>query len=112
MESAWSHGNPAYRCRHGNTTASAPEPERPKNAYVREALIIPSLTALHLLLTEPTGQPRRRCTRRGTDVRHQNTEDIIRYLRDQGITPTYDPATRTLHAGTGETAQTITLQAS
>jgi hypothetical protein len=37
---------------------------------------------------------------------------VIRYLRDQGITLTYDPATRTLHAGTGETAQTITLQAS
>jgi hypothetical protein len=42
----------------------------------------------------------------------RHTEDVIRYLRDQGITLTYDPATRTLHAGTGETAQTITLQAS
>ena len=26
MESAWSHGRPAYRCRHGRTTASAARP--------------------------------------------------------------------------------------
>jgi len=28
MESAWSNGKPAYRCRHGHTTASAPDPDR------------------------------------------------------------------------------------
>ena len=33
MESAWSNGRAAYRCRHGYTTASAPSPERPRNAY-------------------------------------------------------------------------------
>jgi hypothetical protein len=53
MESAWSNGKPAYRCRHGHTTASAPDSERPKNAYVREALILPHLAALHLMLTDP-----------------------------------------------------------
>jgi site-specific DNA recombinase len=32
MESAWSNGKPAYRCRHGHTTTAAPpDPERPKN---------------------------------------------------------------------------------
>jgi Recombinase zinc beta ribbon domain len=31
LESAWSNGKPAYRCRHGHTTATRPEPGRPKN---------------------------------------------------------------------------------
>jgi hypothetical protein len=30
MESAWSNGKPAYRCRHGHTTAAKPDPERPE----------------------------------------------------------------------------------
>ena len=51
MESAWSNGKPAYRCRHGHTSAAAPDPGRPKNAYVREDRILPHLPALHLLLT-------------------------------------------------------------
>jgi site-specific DNA recombinase len=112
MESAWSNGNPAYRCRHGHTTASAIDPERPKNAYVREALIVPHLAALHLLLTEPEGGPRRRRTRRGTDVRSQSAEDVLCYLREQEITLTYDPAAGTLRAGADNAAQAITLQAS
>ena len=69
MESAWSNGKPAYRCRHGHTTASAPSPQRPKNAYVREDLIVPYLPALHVLLAGPAGGQRRRRTRRGIDVR-------------------------------------------
>ncbi len=112
MESAWSNGKPAYRCRHGYTTASAPGPERPKNAYVREALIVPHLAALHLLLTEPEGGPRRRRTRRGADVRSRSAEDVTCYLREQGITLTYDPVAGTLRAVTGDAAQAITLQAS
>jgi site-specific DNA recombinase len=113
MESAWSNGKPAYRCRHGHTTASAPDPGRPKNAYVREDRILPHLPALHLLLTEPAGGQRRRRTRRGIDVRHRvTTEEVTGYLREQQITLTYDPAAGTLHAGTGDAAQTITLKAS
>ena len=112
MESAWSHGKPAYRCRHGHTTTSAPSSERPKNAYVREDRIVPHLPALHLLLTEPAGEQRRRRTRRGTDVRYQAAEDVICYLSEQEITLTYDPAVGVLRAGTGDAAQTITLKAS
>jgi len=112
MESAWSNGKPAYRCRHGRTTASAPDPGWPKKAHVREDRILPHLPALHLLLAEPSGEPRRRRTRRGTDVRRQSAEDAIGYLRDQQITLAYDPAERTLRAGTGEAAQTITMKAS
>jgi site-specific DNA recombinase len=112
MESAWSNGKAAYRCRHGRTTASLPDPGRPKKAHVREALIVAHLAALHLLLTEPAGGPRRRRTRRGTDVRYQTAEEVICYLREQQIILTYDPAAGTLRAGIGPAAQTITLKAS
>ena len=112
MESAWSNGKPAYRCRHGHTTASAPSLERPKNAYVREDRILPHLPALHLLLTGPAGQTRRRRTWRGTDVRYQTAEHVIAYLRERQITLAYDPADGTLRAETGGTAQTIILKAS
>ena len=55
MESAWSNGRAAYRCRHGRTTASAPSLERPKNAYVREDRILP-----HLPAPAPAGRISRR----------------------------------------------------
>jgi hypothetical protein len=43
MESAWSNGKPAYRCRHGHTSAAAPDPGRTKNAYICEDRILPHL---------------------------------------------------------------------
>jgi recombinase-like zinc beta ribbon protein len=67
-ESAWSNGKAAYRCRHGRTSATAPDPSRPKNAYVREDKLLPHLPALHLLLTSPAKRTRRRI-RAGADVR-------------------------------------------
>jgi hypothetical protein len=112
MESAWSNGRPAYRCRHGYTSASAPDPERRKTAYVREDRILPHLPALYLLLTGPAAETRRRRTRRGADIRHQPAERVIGYMREQQITLAYDPAAASLRAGTGEAAQTITLKAS
>jgi hypothetical protein len=82
MESAWSNGKPAYRCRHGHTTASKPGPDRVKNAYIREDRILPHLPALHLQLTQPDMGQRRRRTRRGIDVPcRANPEDVIGYLR-------------------------------
>ena len=60
MESAWTNGKPAYRCRHGRTSAMAPDPDRPKNTYVREDKLLPHLHALHLLLTSPAVRARRR----------------------------------------------------
>jgi hypothetical protein len=48
-ESCWSNGRPAYRCRYGRSSASAPDPGRPKNLYIREDRILPHLPALHLL---------------------------------------------------------------
>jgi hypothetical protein len=78
MESAWSNGKPAYRCRHGHTIASRRGPGWLKNAYIREDRILPHLPALHLRLTEPAAGQRRRRTRRSLDVRCQvSPEDVI-----------------------------------
>jgi hypothetical protein len=57
------------------------------------------LPALHLLLTRPVGRRRRR-TCGGINIRTQATpKDVTRYLRDQQLTLTYDPAAGTLRAG-------------
>jgi site-specific DNA recombinase len=93
MESAWSNGKPAYRCRHGHTSATAPDPGRAKNAYVREDRILAQLPALHLRLAGGlTAGKRRRCrTRRGADVPPAVTPDeAIRYLREHQISLTWN----------------------
>jgi hypothetical protein len=59
LESAWSSGRPAYRCRHGHTSAASPEPGRVKNTYVREEQILPHLAAISILLAGRTGELRR-----------------------------------------------------
>lgn len=114
MESAWSNGKPAYRCRHGYTSAMAPDPARPKNTYVREDRILTHLPTPHVLLieTDPAGRRRRR-TGCGTDVRQQaSIENVIAYFRQQQIILTYDPAASALRAGTDPAATTVTLKAS
>ena len=112
MESAWSNGKAAYRCRHGHTSAAPPDPARPKNAYVREDRILAHLPALHLLLTGTEPARRRRRTRRGADTRPQaGADDVIGYMRDRGVTLTYDPAAGTLQAGTCEAIKTIIRKA-
>jgi DNA invertase Pin-like site-specific DNA recombinase len=112
MESAWSNGRAAYRCRHGRTTATSPDPGRPRNAYLREDRILARLPALHLLLTG--AQPaRRRRTRRGADVRPAaSPEEAIGYLREHGITLAWDQATGTLRAGAPEANMNVTVKAS
>jgi len=118
MESAWSNGRAAYRCRHGRTTASAPAPDRAPNAYVREDRVLGWLPALHLLLTgTPAPAARRRRTRRGIDVPPvADPEAAISYLRENEIPLTWDHAAASRQAGrqagTGATAKTITGKAS
>jgi hypothetical protein len=83
-ESCWSNSQPACRCRHGYSSASARDPARPKNLYILEDRILPHLTALYLLLagTAPATGRRRRRTRRGADVHHlASDQDVISYLR-------------------------------
>jgi site-specific DNA recombinase len=115
MESAWSNGKPAYRCRHGHTSAAPPDPHRLKNAYVREDRLLAQLPALHLLLTgvQPPGNQTRRRTRRGTDVRRAlSVEEAITYLREHGIALSWDQAAGTLQASTTPTPKTVTGKAS
>jgi site-specific DNA recombinase len=111
MESCWSNGRAAYRCRHGHSSAATPDPARPKNLYIREDRILPHLPALYLPLTtaQPASGRRRRRTRGGTDVeRPVSDEDvIIGYLRAGEITLTYDPRTGTLQADTPEAATSV-----
>ena len=113
MESAWSNGRAAYRCRHGHTSAAPPDLGRPGNAYVREDRALAQLPGLHLLLTRAEGGDgrRRRRTRRGVDARRPaSPEEAINYLRENELTLTYDQATANLRPG--EAAKTITAKAS
>jgi DNA invertase Pin-like site-specific DNA recombinase len=114
MESAWSNGRAAYRCRHGHTSAAPPHSARPANAYIREDRALAQLPALHTLLSgAPPAQERRRRTRRGVDARsHASPQEAISYLRENKITLTYDQAAASLRAGTGGPAKTITVKAS
>jgi site-specific DNA recombinase len=112
MESAWSNSKPAYRCRHGRTSAMAPDPARPKNTYVGEGKLLLYLPALHLLLTSPATRVRRR-TRAGADVRPAvSPGEVIAYLRKHEITLTWDPAAAALQARATGTAKTVTVKAS
>ena len=111
MESARSNGKPAYRCRHGRTSALAPDPARPGNTYIREDKLLPHLPALHLLLTSPAVRARRR-TRAGADVRSTvSPGEVIRYLREHEITLTLNPAATALQARATQTAKTVTVTA-
>jgi len=111
MESAWSNGKPAYRCRHGRTSAMASDSSRPKNTYVREDKLLPHLPALHLLLTSPVTRTRRR-TRAGADVRGTASPgEVIAFLRERGIAITWNPVAAALQAHATETARTITVTA-
>jgi len=110
MESAWSNGKPAYRCRHGHTSAMAPDPARPKNTYIREDKLLPHLPALHL--TTPAMRARRR-TRAGADVTGAaGPSEVIGYLREHEITLTWNPAAATLQAPATQTAKTVTVKTS
>jgi site-specific DNA recombinase len=114
-ESCWSNNQPAYRCRHGYSSASTHDPARPKNLYIREDRILPHLPALHTLLTgaAPDATRNRRRTRRGADVRRPaSDQDVIGYLRARQITLTYDPRTGTLQADTPQAVTAVIGHAS
>ena len=98
LESCWSHGRPAYRCRHGYCSAAVPDPARPKNTYVREDQILPHLAALAILLAGPAGKAAR--TNRGPAqlTGPDGTAALIGQLRADGTVLTYDPDGRTLRA--------------
>ncbi len=98
LESAWSNHRSAYRCRHGHTSAGRPDPERPKNVYIREDQILPHLAALAILLSgqNHTGQGAPQA------ITPARTAELIDYLRVVGVTLTYDPGKQTLRTDTDD----------
>ena len=101
MESEWSNGKPANRCRYGRTTASRRGgPGQLKHAYIREDRILPHLPAVHLLLSEPAGGQQRRAPAAASTSGIRPVPRVIGYLRERQITLTYDPASGTLDTGT------------
>ncbi len=99
LESAWSNGKPAYRCRHGYSSATGPSPGRPANLYVREDQILPRLAALAILHADggPSPQAGERTSGQVTAPAH--AADLIDRLRAADVTLIYDCATRTLRDG-------------
>jgi site-specific DNA recombinase len=101
MESTWSNGHPAYRCRHGSSSATKPAPDRPRNVYLREDQILPRLAAMAILLVNgPTETSREKGAAGVTTPAH--AADLIDHLRSSGRTLSYDPSRRTLRSDTGE----------
>jgi hypothetical protein len=95
LESAWSNGRPAYRCRRGHTSATGAEPGRPRNAHVREDQILPHLAAVAILLASG-GQPGGNGTVQVAAP--AGTAGLIDRLRASGAVLIYDPETRTIRA--------------
>jgi site-specific DNA recombinase len=97
LESAWSNGKPAYRCRHGHASATRPDPGRSRNTYVREDQILPHLAAIAILLhgSQAAGNC---CTQVTVPA---EAADLIDELRASGTVLTYDPDTHTIRAGEG-----------
>lgn len=95
LESAWSNGKPAYRCRHGYTSVGRPDPGRAKNTYVREDQVLPHLAAIAILLGRDLAPSNGAVQITAPD----EAAALIDQLRAADITLTYDPDTRTLHAG-------------
>jgi hypothetical protein len=98
LESAWSYGRPAYRCRHGHTSAARPDPGRPKTTYVREDEVLPHLAAIGILLASPAGKPGRQNRSLAQVTGPADAAALIDRLRVDGVVLTYDPDSRTLRA--------------
>jgi hypothetical protein len=108
LESAWSNGRPAYRCRHGYSSATRPDSGRPKNTYVREDQILPHLAALAILLASRAGKPGRENRSLAHVTGPTDTATLVDQLRADCVVLTYDPEERTLRAGDND-ASSVTI---
>ena len=108
LESAWSNGKPAYRCRHGHTSATWPQTRRPGNSYVREDQILPHLAAISILLAGAARTPGAGGCGAAQLTGPEDTAGLIDQLRADGVVMTYDPDDRTLHAGSPD-APSVTI---
>ena len=100
LELAWSNGKPAYRCRHGYTSATSPGLDRQKNLYVREDQLLPRLAALAILHAAGSHSSRGVAQASAPVTAPAQAADLIDRLRAAGVTLIYDPATRALRTGT------------
>ena len=100
LESAWSNGKPAYRCRHGYTSATGSSPDRPANLYIREDQILPRLAALAILQSEGSHSPRGRKPASAQVTAPAQAAGLMDRLRAADVTLIYDPATRALRTDT------------
>ena len=103
LESAWSNGKPAYRCRHGYTSAARPSPARPRNLYVREDKILPRLAALAILHTRDGRRPGKERAASEITAPTQAAE-LIDELRSRDVSLIYDPATKSLSTDADDAA--------
>jgi site-specific DNA recombinase len=99
LESAWSNGKPAYRCRHGHTSATSPGSHRPGNTYIREDQILPHLAAISILLAGYARTPGRGSCGVTQVTGPADTAGLIDQMRADGLVLTYDPDDQTLRAG-------------
>jgi Recombinase zinc beta ribbon domain len=100
LESAWSNGKPAYRCRHGYTSAAGSSLGRPENLYVREDQILPGLAALAILHADGSRFPQGGEQASAPVTAPARAADLIDRLQAADVTLIYDPATRALRTGT------------
>jgi len=108
LESAWSNGKPAYRCRHGHTSATRPDPARSSNTYVREDQILPHLAAIGILLAGSAGTPARGSRGVAQLTGPVDAGALIDQLRADSVALTYDPDDRTLRVS-GQDVPSVTI---
>jgi hypothetical protein len=108
LESAWSNGRLAYRCRHGHTSAASPDSGRAKNTYVREDQILPHLAATGILLAGGISELGCGKSGPGQVTGPTNAAGLIDQLRARGIVLTYHPDDRTLRAS-DQDAPSVTI---
>jgi hypothetical protein len=82
MESQLSHGNPAYRCRHGHTSAHPTSTRQATNLYLREDVIIGRILAQLHTLTSRDHVIRDEIARLRDN---RNAADLITFLRTHSI---------------------------
>jgi site-specific DNA recombinase len=80
---------PAYRCRHGHTSATPSAGDRAPNAYIREDQVLPHLPALLIRLTDHQSEPE-----------GISPADAVERLRTMALTLTLDATARTLTTDT------------
>jgi hypothetical protein len=107
LESAWSNGRPAYRCRHGHTSAAGPDSGRAKNTYVREDQILPHLAAISILLAGRISELGCGDGGPGQVTRPADAAVLIDQLGAGGVVLTYHPDDRTLRAADHDVAVTL-----